>query len=78
MPDSGGVYFVPAFVGLGAPHWDSSARGTISGLTRSTASAHIVRATLESIAYQSRELIDAMEADAGEPIRNCAWMAARR
>ncbi len=69
VTDNGGVYFVPAFVGLGAPHWDSSARGLISGLTRSTSKAHIVRAALESIAYQTRELVEAMEADAGEPLR---------
>jgi glycerol kinase len=69
VPDSGGVYVVPAFVGLGAPHWDSGARGAISGLTRATGKAHIVRAALESIALQSKELIDAMEADSGEPIR---------
>jgi glycerol kinase len=69
IPDSDGVHVVPAFVGLGAPHWDSNARGTISGLTRSSGRAQIVRAALESIAFQSRELIDAMEADSGEPIR---------
>jgi glycerol kinase len=69
VPDSGGVYVVPAFVGLGAPHWDSAARGTISGLTRATGKAHIVRAALASIALQSKELIDAMEADSGETIR---------
>lgn len=68
VPDSGGVYAVPAFVGLGAPHWDSKARGVISGLTRSSNKAHIVRAALESIAFQSKELIDAMEADSGEPL----------
>jgi glycerol kinase len=67
-PDTGGVYLVPAFVGLGAPHWDGAARGIICGLTRSSDRAHIVRATLESIAYQTRELIDAMQADAGERI----------
>jgi glycerol kinase len=67
--DTGGVYIVPAFVGLGAPHWDSSARGTISGLTRASGKAEIVRAALESIAFQSRELVDAMEADSGETIR---------
>jgi glycerol kinase len=65
VPDNGGVYFVPAFVGLGAPHWDPDARGLITGLTRSTGRAHIVRAALESIAYQTRELIEAMQADAG-------------
>jgi glycerol kinase len=68
VPDSGGVHVVPAFVGLGAPHWDSAARGIISGLTRSSGKAHIVRAALESIGFQSRELIDAMEADSGQPI----------
>ncbi|PYT21170.1 MAG: glycerol kinase [Acidobacteria bacterium] len=69
IPDNGGVYFVPAFVGLGAPHWDPAARGLITGLTRSTGRAHIVRAALESIAYQTRELVDAMQDDAGEPLR---------
>ena len=69
IPDTGGVHIVPAFVGLGAPHWDSSARGLICGLTRSSGKAEIVRAALESIAFQSRELIDAMEADSGETIR---------
>jgi glycerol kinase len=69
VPDSGGVYFVPAFVGLGAPHWDPSARGLITGLTRATGRAHIVRAALESIAYQTRELVEAMEADSGERLR---------
>jgi len=68
VPDTGGVYFVPAFVGLGAPHWDSNARGLICGLTRATGVAHIVRAALESIAYQTRELVDAMEADSGTPL----------
>ncbi len=66
VPDTGGVYVVPAFVGLGAPHWDPSARGLITGLTRAAGRAEIVRATLESIAYQTRELIDAMQEDAGE------------
>jgi len=69
VPDNGGVYFVPAFVGLGAPHWDPNARGLITGLTRSTGRAHIVRAALESIAYQTRELVEAMQADAGEQLR---------
>jgi glycerol kinase len=68
VPDTGGVYLVPAFVGLGAPHWDASARGIITGLTRSSDRPHIVRAALESIAFQTRELIDAMQADAGERI----------
>jgi glycerol kinase len=63
------VYFVPAFVGLGAPHWDPAARGVLSGISRSTGRAHIVRAALESIAYQTRELVECMEADAGESLR---------
>jgi len=65
VPDTGGVYFVPAFVGLGAPYWDASARGVMTGITRATGRGHIVRAALESIAYQTRELVEAMEADAG-------------
>ena len=60
-----GVYMVPAFTGLGAPHWDGRARGTIVGMTRGTGKEHIVRATLESIAYQTRDVAEAMEADAG-------------
>jgi glycerol kinase len=60
-----GVYFVPAFTGLGAPHWDGRARGTIVGLTRGTRKEHLVRATLESIAYQTRDVAEAMEADSG-------------
>jgi len=63
-----GLYFVPAFVGLGAPHWDSAARGMMTGITRATSRAHIVRATLESIAYQTRELVESMEADSGETL----------
>ncbi len=63
-PDNGGVYFVPAFVGLGAPYWDPYARGTIIGLTRGSGAAHIARAALESIAYQSADVIAAMESDA--------------
>jgi glycerol kinase len=68
VPDTGGVYFVPAFVGLGAPHWDPAARGLLTGLTRASGRAHIVRAALESIAYQTRELVEAMQADAGEAL----------
>jgi len=60
-----GVYFVPAFTGLGAPHWDQRARGTIVGMTRGTRREHIVRATLEAIAYQTRDVAEAMEADSG-------------
>ena len=63
IPDNGNVYFVPAFTGLGAPHWDMYSRGTIVGLTRGTGRAHIVRAALESIAYQSADVISAMAAD---------------
>ena len=67
VPDSGGVYFVPAFSGLFAPHWDMRARGAIVGLTRYANRAHLVRATLESICFQSREVADAMAADSGKP-----------
>jgi glycerol kinase len=63
-----GVYVVPAFTGLGAPHWDGRARGTIVGITRGTRREHLVRATLESIAYRTRDVLEAMEADAGEPV----------
>jgi glycerol kinase len=65
VDDSGGVVFVPALVGLGAPHWDASARGTLLGLTRGTTKAHIARATLEAIAFQTRDVLDAMTADSG-------------
>ena len=65
VPDSGGVYMVPAFVGLGAPYWDSDARGAIFGLTRGTTRAHIARAAVDSIAYQSRDVIEAMRKDSG-------------
>ena len=68
VPDTGGAYFVPAFVGLGAPYWDMYARGTMVGLTRGTTRAHLVRAALEAIAYQSRDVLEAMAADAGVPI----------
>jgi len=63
-----GVYFVPAFTGLGAPYWEPEARGTVVGLTRGTTAAHIARAALEAIAYQARDVIDAMAADAGQPL----------
>ena len=65
IPDAGGVYLVPAFTGLGAPHWDMYARGTITGITRGTGRSHIVRAALESIAYQTRDVLDAMMQDTG-------------
>ena len=64
VPDSGGVFFVPAFVGLGAPHWDPYARGTILGLTRGTTAGHVARAAVESMAYQTRDLVEAMQKDA--------------
>jgi glycerol kinase len=70
VPDSGGVYVVPAFVGLGAPYWDPYARGAIAGITRGTKREHLVRATLESLAYQSYDVIKAMESDAGVPIHS--------
>ncbi|MCA8888971.1 MAG: glycerol kinase, partial [Parvularculaceae bacterium] len=63
IPDNGGVYLVPAFTGLGAPHWDASARGALVGLTRGAGRAHLARAALESVAYQTADLIDAMRAD---------------
>ena len=66
--DNGGVYVVPAFTGLGAPHWDPHARGAIVGLTRGSSRAHIARAALESIAYQSADVLDAMQKDAGEKL----------
>jgi glycerol kinase len=68
VPDSGGVLLVPAFTGLGAPHWDPYARGTIAGLTRGSTKAHIARAAVESIAYQSAELLAAMQRDAAIPV----------
>ncbi len=68
VPDTGGVYLVPAFVGLGAPWWDSYARGTIVGLTRGSNRAHIARAALESIAYQSRDVLEAMRSDSQQAV----------
>jgi glycerol kinase len=64
VPDTGGIYLVPAFAGLGAPHWDPYARGVIAGITRGTRAAHIARAALEGIAYQVKDVLEAMEADA--------------
>jgi glycerol kinase len=63
VPDAGGVYIVPAFAGLGAPHWDQYARGTIAGITRGTTAAHFARAALESIAFQVADVLDVMQAD---------------
>ena len=68
VADTGGVYLVPAFVGLGAPYWDPYARGAIVGLTRGTTRAHLARAALEAIAYQSRDVLDAMAEEAGVPM----------
>ncbi len=68
VPDNGGVYLVPAFTGLGAPYWDAYARGTLVGLTRGSTAAHIARAALESIAFQTADVIGAMEKDAGIPL----------
>lgn len=65
VPDTGGVYVVPAFVGLGAPYWDADARGAVFGLTRGTTKAHFVRATLESLAYQTKDILIAMTKDSG-------------
>jgi glycerol kinase len=69
VPDNGGVYVVPAFAGLGAPHWDAGARGVITGLTRGSTAGHLARAALESIAYQSADLLGAMQADCGRRLR---------
>ncbi|HKQ30876.1 MAG TPA: FGGY-family carbohydrate kinase, partial [Burkholderiales bacterium] len=69
VPDNGGVYLVPAFTGLGSPYWDAYARGGLFGLTRGSSAAHIARAALESIAYQSAELLGAMRADAACSLR---------
>jgi glycerol kinase len=69
VPDSGGVAFVPALVGLGAPYWDPYARGTIFGLTRGSTRAHLARATLEAIAFQTRDVLEAMQRDAGLSLR---------
>jgi glycerol kinase len=70
VPDSGGVYFVPAFSGLFAPHWDMDARGTIVGLTRYVTRAHLVRATLEAICYQTAEVVAVMEKESGSRLRS--------
>ena len=69
VEDAGGVYLVPAFTGLGAPHWDPYARGLVIGLTRGTTRAHIARAALEAIAYQNRDVLDAMARESGAPLR---------
>ena len=68
VPDTDGVYFVPAFVGLGAPYWDPAARGMIIGLTRGTRREHIARAAIESIAFQTRDVLDAMQRDSNRAL----------
>ena len=70
VTDNGGVYFVPAFVGLGAPYWDADARGLISGLTRGTTKAHLARAALEAMAYQTADVLDAMRQDSGVALQS--------
>ncbi len=69
LDDNGGVYLVPAFVGLGAPHWNQDARAAIIGLTQHSTRAHVARAALESIAYQIKDALDDMVAEAGTPCR---------
>jgi glycerol kinase len=69
VPDNGGVYLVPAFVGLGAPYWDPNARGTITGLTRGSTVGHVARATLESMCYQTRDVLEAMQADSSVELK---------
>jgi glycerol kinase len=69
VPDNAGIYFVPAFVGLGAPYWDQNARGSIFGITRGTSSAHLVRAALEAMCYQTQDVIESMYKDSGLRIR---------
>jgi len=68
VPDSGGVFLVPAFVGLGAPYWDAYARGTIVGLTRGSNRAHLVRAAVEAMGFQTRDVVEAMQRDTGHPL----------
>jgi len=68
VPDTGGTYLVPAFVGLGAPHWDPYARGAFLGISRGTTKAHLARAAVEAMAYQTRDVVDAMTADAGKSL----------
>jgi glycerol kinase len=69
VADTGGVHFVPAFVGLGAPYWDAYARGTVVGITRGTTRAHLARAALEAIAYQSRDVLETMRRESGVELR---------
>ena len=69
VPDNGGVYFVPALTGLGAPHWDQYAKGSIYGISRGTTAAHIARAALEGIAFQTMDIVNAMQKDAGVTLK---------
>ena len=78
MPDSGGVYVVPAFTGLGSPWWDPYARGTIVGITRGTGRAHLARAVVESMAFQTADVVDAISRRAAPRRPRCASTAARR
>ena len=78
VKDTNGCYVVPAFTGLGAPHWDQYARGTIVGLTRGCNKYHIIRATLDSICYQVNDVLRAMAADSGIVMNLSGWTAARR
>ena len=78
VEDTGGVYLVPAFTGLGAPHWDPQARGLLIGMTRGTGLPEIARAAIESIAFQVHDVFVAMEADRGAGWRTCVWTVARR
>ena len=79
VTDTAGVYLVPAFTGLGAPYWNAGARGVIAGLTRGASRNHLVRAALESIAYQTRDLVEAMESDSGAGLGEIAgWTVEQR
>jgi glycerol kinase len=69
VPDTAGVYFVPAFVGLGAPYWDQNARGSIYGITRGTKTAHLARAALEAMCYQTKDVLVAMQKDSGLKVK---------
>ena len=76
VPDTAGVYLVPAFTGLGAPYWDMYGRGTLVGLTRGAGRAHIVRAALEAIAFQTADVMEAMARDSATPFPRCGPTAA--
>ena len=78
VPDAGGVYLVPAFVGLGSPWWDARARGTIVGLTRGTGTAQLARAVVEAMAYQTRDVVDSMAAASGQTIAELRVDGVRR